>query len=93
MFAFREGVIDLASTNGGICSDGNGAYALVLKGSDEAESMITMDSFRYLCRRGDSSVFQLTKASPAQRTPIRVFRSHTLTSLWAPMAGIRYDGL
>ncbi|KAF2087127.1 hypothetical protein K490DRAFT_57197 [Saccharata proteae CBS 121410] len=92
MFAFYAGIIDLACTDGGICANPKGAYAIVMKGADEIYTD-SPDVFRYRCHSDDPGRFRLTAADFRSRYPIRVLRSHTLTSMWAPRAGIRYDGL
>jgi hypothetical protein len=87
MFAFRDGIIDAASINGGITYDAHGAYAIVLR-SDEEINAPTPNSFTYRCKENDPGIWRL--AMP--KTVVRVLRSHALSSLWAPVAGIRYDG-
>lgn len=92
LFAFRDGIIDLESTDGGVCGDSNCAYAIVLKDTDEIESAVPT-AFTYRCRANDTRRFRLISADSKSRYPVRVLRSHCLTSLWAPRAGVRYDGL
>ncbi|KAK8190137.1 uncharacterized protein BKA78DRAFT_353593 [Phyllosticta capitalensis] len=93
MFAFHAGIIDLQSTGGGICADKNGAYAVVMTGSDEIYGE-TPEKFKYRCRPGDPGRFRITSVVDSRsRSTIRVLRSHTLTSLWSPSCGIRYDGI
>ncbi|KAJ9638348.1 hypothetical protein H2201_002732 [Coniosporium apollinis] len=91
LFAFHDGIIDVKSADGGICADKNGAYAIVLKGSDEVDG-ISPYTFTYRCKSDDPGRFRLTSAHSNSRNPVRVLRSHTLSSLWAPRTGIRYDG-
>ncbi|KAK7535064.1 uncharacterized protein J3D65DRAFT_604485 [Phyllosticta citribraziliensis] len=93
MFAFHAGIIDLQSTGGGICADKNGAYAVVMAGSDEIHSE-SPEKFKYRCRPGDPGRFRITSVVDFRsRNRIRVLRSHTLASLWSPSCGIRYDGI
>jgi hypothetical protein len=92
LFAFRDGIIDDKCTDGGICYNELGAYAVVLKDDDEANSP-SPDKFTYRCRANDKGRFRLTAADFRSRHPVRVLRSNTLSSLWSPRAGIRYDGL
>ncbi|OCK79687.1 hypothetical protein K432DRAFT_60095 [Lepidopterella palustris CBS 459.81] len=92
LFAFRDGIIDLETTDGGICFDSNGAYAVLLNDADEVEG-VSPSSFTYRCHRNDAGRFRLTAADFKSRYPVRVLRSHSLNSLWAPRAGVRYDGL
>jgi len=47
---------------------------------------------RYKAPVDEPGLLKLTKAV-LSRDPIRVLRSGTLTSDWAPKAGLRYDGL
>ncbi|KAK8177750.1 hypothetical protein IWX90DRAFT_492879, partial [Phyllosticta citrichinensis] len=93
MLAFHAGIIDLRSTGGGICADKNGAYAVVMAGSDEIHSE-SPEKFKYRCRPGDPGRFRITSVVDFNsRNRIRVLRSHTLASLWSPSCGIRYDGI
>jgi hypothetical protein len=92
MFAFRDGIIDAASINGGITYDAHGAYAIVLR-SDEEINAPTPHSFTYRCKQNDPGIWRLTMPQPREKTRVRVLRSHALSSLWAPVAGIRYDGV
>ncbi|KAL1642974.1 hypothetical protein SLS58_005216 [Diplodia intermedia] len=91
-FAFHAGVIDLNCTDGGICANKHGAYAIVMKDNDEQYTE-TPDKFKYRCKSNDPGRFRMTSADFKSRYPIRVLRSHTLNSLWAPRTGIRYEGL
>jgi hypothetical protein len=50
-------------------------------------------NFTYRSTRGDSRRYLLCAGTLASRRPIRVLRSHTLRSFFAPRAGVRYDGL
>jgi hypothetical protein len=92
MFAFRAGIIDGSCVEGGICFDDKGAYAIVMKGSDERDSTCP-DSFTYRCNQQDKGRFRLTSATFRSRYGIRVLRSHSLVSMYRPQAGLRYDGL
>src|SRR6186713_1241275 len=91
MLAFREGIIDQISTNGGIVANQNSAYALVMKDSDEVEQGSSY-KFTYRCKPHDPGRFRLTAADYRSRHPVRVLRSHSSSSMWAPRAGIRYEG-
>jgi hypothetical protein len=100
MFALRDGIIDRYCVNGGICynralsgEQKRSAYAVVLRGSDEigGESPYR---FTYRCHQNDRGMFRLTsKRHTCERCLVRVLRTHSLSSLNAPVAGIRYDGL
>ncbi|KAF2816147.1 uncharacterized protein BDZ99DRAFT_542388 [Mytilinidion resinicola] len=92
LFAFRAGIINLETTEGGICFDSQGAYAILLRDSDEVDGS-SPSAFIYRCRTNNPGRFRLTSADYKSRYPVRVLRSHNLTSLWAPRAGVRYDGL
>jgi hypothetical protein len=63
-----------------------------MKDSDEANGS-SLNSFTYKCGATDRGRFRLTTANFRSRYPIRVLRSHALSSLYAPRAGLRYDGL
>lgn len=92
MFAFRDGIIDDRSTDGGICYDSTGAYAILMTDQDDiCES--TPDRFTYVCSNSDRGRFRLTAADHKSRHPIRILRSHAMKSLWNPHVGLRYDGL
>jgi hypothetical protein len=91
MFAFHEGIIDQHCTDGGIVADKNGAYAIVMKDSDEIEEGVP-SRFVYRCKPNDSGRFRLTAATSVSRIPVRVLRSHSSSSMWAPRAGLRYEG-
>ncbi|KAK3069756.1 hypothetical protein LTR53_011651 [Teratosphaeriaceae sp. CCFEE 6253] len=92
LFAFREGIINGVEAPGGIIADLIGGYALVMTGTSE-ESSSSPDEFVYRAQNTDRGRYRLTCATPDSRHPIRVLRSHTLRSFWAPRAGLRYDGL
>ena len=93
MFAFRDGIIDSNCINGGICYDKKGAYAVVLKAADESQAE-NPKFFTYRCRKYDAGVFRMTSPHLRATTRVRVLQvSHALSSLWAPVAGIRYDGM
>lgn len=91
MFAFHAGIIDAGSTDGGICANNEKAVAIVLNGSDEIGTSAA--NFTYRCQPNDRGRYRLTSAEWRARCPIRVLRSHSQASLWAPRAGIRYEGL
>ncbi|KAF2202480.1 hypothetical protein GQ43DRAFT_310365 [Delitschia confertaspora ATCC 74209] len=93
LFAYHAGIIDLKTTDGGICCDDQKAYALLLKASEDEIMTSTPKEFTYRCPRNDPGRFRLTAADPKSRHLIRVLRSHTLTNLWAPKVGVRYEGL
>ncbi|PPJ57268.1 hypothetical protein CBER1_02792 [Cercospora berteroae] len=92
LFAHRDGIIDSASSEGRIVSDGDAAYAIVMAGSDEVSSP-DGQTIQYRARNNDPGRYRLTAASPESRHPVRVLRSHRLNSLWRPRAGLRYEGL
>ncbi|KAL9094985.1 MAG: hypothetical protein Q9165_002587 [Trypethelium subeluteriae] len=91
-FAFQAGIINDIGHEGGIVYDEGGAYAIVLAGSDEFNSD-DPNSFWFHTKPGDKGKYRLTAADANSRYPIRVLRTHTLHSPWAPKVGIRYDGL
>ncbi|KAF2663683.1 hypothetical protein BT63DRAFT_483869 [Microthyrium microscopicum] len=93
LFAFRDGIIDSRSVDGGLCWSGRGCYAIVLRGRDEINCQYP-DKFTYDCQHNDRGMFRLTaKCHERDRCFVRVLRTHALYSLWAPVAGIRYDGM
>ncbi|KAF2011104.1 hypothetical protein BU24DRAFT_472249 [Aaosphaeria arxii CBS 175.79] len=92
LFASHAGIIDSATTDGGVCYDRDGAYAVLLKDASEIEAL-TENAFTYRCGTHDKARFCLTSATWRSRFPIRVLRSHSLNSEWAPKAGVRYEGL
>jgi hypothetical protein len=92
LFAHHAGIIDLDSTEGGVCYDKYGAYALLMKDIGEIEAS-SERGFTYRCSQDDKGRFRLTSAVPRSRRPIRILRSHTLNSIWGPKAGVRYEGL
>ncbi|ORY05925.1 hypothetical protein BCR34DRAFT_42403 [Clohesyomyces aquaticus] len=92
IFAHYAGMLDLESTDGGICYDKNGAYALLLKDTGELEAP-SLDWLTYRCKRNDAGRFRLTAADANSRQPIRILRNHSLNSVWGPKAGVRYEGL
>ncbi|KAK0342818.1 hypothetical protein LTR91_023166 [Friedmanniomyces endolithicus] len=92
LFAFRDGIINGAEAEGGIVSDLAGAYAVVMTGKSE-ESSTSPNEFVYQARSSDKGRYRLTAGTPESRHPVRILRSHTLRSFWAPKAGLRYDGL
>ncbi|KAK5116458.1 hypothetical protein LTR62_008007 [Meristemomyces frigidus] len=91
-FAYREGIINHGETAGGVVADSVGAYAIVLAGAHERSST-SPDSFVFRASNHDQGRYRLTSGRPESRQSIRVLRSHTLRSFWAPKAGLRYDGL
>ncbi|KAK1069858.1 hypothetical protein LTR12_006547 [Friedmanniomyces endolithicus] len=92
LFAFRDGIINGAEAEGGIVADLAGAYAVVMTGKSE-ESSTSPNEFVYKARSSDKGRYRLTAGTPESRHPVRILRSHTLRSFWAPKAGLRYDGL
>lgn len=93
MFAFRDGVLDLRSLSGGICHKGGSAYAIILKHNEETNSEATPGQFSYKTKQQNPGFHSLTAHSSRNTACIRVFRTNSLSSVWAPVAGIRYDGL
>ena len=91
MFAFRDGIIDSQTVTGGICCDDRAAFALVMRETEEIQGE-NPSNIVYKCRLGDARCFRLIQACRDGR-PVRVLRSHRLASLWAPVAGVRYEGL
>lgn len=92
LYAYRDGIIDNYSAQGGISYDSKAAYAVLMTETDEVSS-IDATRFTYRSRSGDAGRYRLTAATLAAREPIRILRSHTLKSFWAPRAGVRYEGL
>ncbi|KAK3634338.1 hypothetical protein LTR56_015372 [Elasticomyces elasticus] len=92
LFAFREGIINSGEAESGIVADAAGAYAVVMTGNSE-ESCDRPDKIVYRARSSDKGRYRLTAGTPESRHPVRILRSHTLRSFWAPEAGLRYDGL
>ena len=93
MFAFRDGIISSVCLDGGVCFNKTGAYAIILKGEEETIKTPSSPGFVYKPDRLDRGRYRLTSGDFYSRSPIRVLRSHTLHSPWAPNAGLRYDGL
>ena len=92
LFAFKDGIIDSADSQGGITADADGAYAILMTHDDEVGGT-SPDSFTYRARDGDGGRYRLTAATRESRQGIRILRCHRLQSFWAPAAGVRYDGL
>lgn len=93
MFTFRDGLIDGQTLRGGICYNQHGAYAIVLCDEDE-RNCDSPQKFTYRCRPNEPGAFKLTaRCYERDNNLIRVFRTHALHSLWAPTAGIRFDGM
>jgi hypothetical protein len=92
LFAFADGIIDSVTADGGIVSDANGAYAILMAGNDEVSGP-SFEAFTYRAKNSDRGRYRLTAATRESRQPVRVLRSHSLRSFWAPKAGVRYDGL
>lgn len=92
VFAFKDGIIDSADAAGGISSDSSGAYAVLMTEEEEVVGP-SPESFTYRARPHDLGRYRLTAATRESRQPIRILRSHSLRSFWAPKAGVRYDGL
>lgn len=91
LFAFRDGIVDSASADG-VVADSGGAYAVLMAGDEEVAGQ-NADSFVFRARLNDKSRYRLTSGTPESRSPVRILRSHTLRSFYAPKAGLRYDGL
>lgn len=91
-FAFKAGIIDSADAAGGITSDSDGAYAIFMTREEEVLGL-TPETFTYRASADDHGRYRLTAATRDSRQPIRILRSDSLRSFWAPKAGVRYDGL
>ena len=92
-FAFRNGMIDeKTAVNGGTTFDENGAYAILLTDRKDELEGTGPASFTYRTRYDDRGRYILSKPDP-RREPVRVLRSHKLSSLSSPRVGVRYDGL
>ena len=92
LFAFRDGIIDSAEQAGGIVADADGAYAVLMTDEEEVSGP-SPDAFTYRARSQDRGRYRLTAATRESRQPVRILRSHSLMSFWAPKGGVRYDGL
>ncbi|KAI6868063.1 hypothetical protein KC343_g11870 [Hortaea werneckii] len=92
LFALYAGIIDNSDANGGIVADENGAYAVVMTEGDEVKGS-SPDTFVYRARTDDTGRYRLTSGTLESRHPVRILRSHSLRSFYAPKAGLRYDGL
>lgn len=93
LFAFRNGIIDRPNGHGGICADQSEVYAVVLADHDEVSSAGS-EIFRYRCPPEDLvGAASLRRAALQPKPSIRILRSCTLHSPWAPRVGIRYEGL
>jgi hypothetical protein len=92
MFAYHDGIIADSLSKGGVTTCHTQAYALLLANSDELDCSDPAH-FTYRSTRGDSRRYLLCAGTLASRRPIRVLRSYTLRSFFAPRAGVRYDGL
>jgi len=92
LFAFHDGIIDSPDPRGGICADGDGAYAITLTGGDEIDGN-SPELFTYRCRNHDQGRYRLVQMSLPPKRSVRVLRSHTLYASWNPAVGVRYEGL
>jgi hypothetical protein len=92
LFAHHAGIIGQESLEGGTTFDDNNAYAVVIEGKNEVNTLPD-GSLRYLTSMSDRGRFRLSAATPKSREPIRVLRSRNDNGIWGPKAGIRYDGL
>ncbi|KAI5275193.1 hypothetical protein E4T47_01716 [Aureobasidium subglaciale] len=92
MFAFHDGIIASTTSDSCVTTCFQQAYALLLADGDELDCKDPAH-FTYRSTPGDARRYRLCAGTLASRQPIRVLRSHTLRSFWAPRAGIRYDGL
>ncbi|KAH7109853.1 hypothetical protein B0J11DRAFT_601363 [Dendryphion nanum] len=92
LFAHHAGIIDLETTDGGVCFDKNAAYAVLLLESSEVDA-ISESEIIYRCKPTDKGRYRLTAATARGRTPVRILRSHSLNSVWGPRVGVRYEGL
>lgn len=92
MFAYHDGIIANPSSDSGVTTCYTQAYALLLADNDELDCTDPAH-FTYRSTPGDVRRYHLCAGTLASRRPIRVLRSHTLRSFFAPRAGVRYDGL
>lgn len=92
MFAYHAGMLESGDPTGRIIYNGRSAYGIILTNDDEPCDADPRE-FVYPTRPDDPGRYRLTSARAHSRQPLRVFRTHTLRSSWAPRAGIRYDGL
>ncbi|KAK6001848.1 hypothetical protein QM012_002338 [Aureobasidium pullulans] len=91
-FAYHDGIIANPSSDSNVTTCYTQAYALLLADSDELDCTDPAH-FIYRSTSGDIRRYHLCAGTLASRRPIRVLRSHTLRSFFAPRAGVRYDGL
>ncbi|THW39345.1 hypothetical protein D6D25_04851, partial [Aureobasidium pullulans] len=92
MFAFHDGIIANVSSDSCVTTCFQQAYALLLADGDELECDDPAH-FTYRSTSGDARRYRLCAGTLASRQPVRVLRSHTLRSFFAPRAGVRYDGM
>ncbi|KAI4846804.1 hypothetical protein E4T44_04863 [Aureobasidium sp. EXF-8845] len=91
-FAYRDGIIASTSSDGGVTACLQQAYAILLVDGDELDCT-DPEHFTYRIRPGDIRGYRLCAGTLASRKPVRILRSHTLRSFFAPHAGVRYDGI
>ncbi|KAI4749886.1 hypothetical protein E4T44_14979, partial [Aureobasidium sp. EXF-8845] len=91
-FAYHDGIIASTSSDGGVTACLQQAYAILLVDGDELDCT-DPEHFTYRIRPGDIRGYRLCAGTLASRRPVRILRSHTLRSFFAPCAGVRYDGM
>jgi hypothetical protein len=88
--ACRDGIIESPYDVTTKTDEGQGIFALVLAiGKEEAGPGIGLYKYKREGRRQDMQYPLLTQCG----RPIRILRSYTLDSAYAPAVGLRYDGL
>jgi len=88
--ACRDGIIENPYDVATKTDEGEGIFALVLAtGKEEAGPGLSLYRYKREGHRKDMQYALLTQRG----RPIRILRSYTLDSPYAPAAGLRYDGL
>ncbi|KAI9721835.1 MAG: hypothetical protein M1812_002171 [Candelaria pacifica] len=88
-YAYLDGIID--DSRDGITADEEGAYAILL-GKDQEIDSGRPDMIVYKATSIDRGKFMLMR-NLKSRLCVRILRSWKQDSVWAPRAGVRYDGL
>ncbi|KAL9056706.1 MAG: hypothetical protein Q9162_002775 [Coniocarpon cinnabarinum] len=92
VFAYHDGIISSGDPKGGLTYDSEGCYAIVLTIHDIVKDHNLLE-FSYQIRHQDEGRPRLLAAMLPEKAHIRVLRSYTVKSDYAPSLGIRYDGL